>query len=290
MNMMQRPAALLPERQWQARLVLAFGSRGGKTALVDNTHFGPLRVQRPFYPEARDCCHIYLLHPPGGIAVGDVLHISARLGAATNALLTTPSAGKIYSVQGSRTLQQQLVEFWVDEGACLEWLPQETIVFDGANGRLHTCLRLRGDARACVWDIVCLGRPAAAETFSQGRCDQILEVWRDEQLLLLERNRFVGAGEMLGAPWGLKGCHTSATMVVTVQPKRDQVDQLLLELQRLTCDGEHHWGLTQKGELFIARYIGTSAMRARQGLQKIWCAVRGELNGSEAVEPRIWRT
>lgn len=290
MNMMHSAVALVPERQWQARLTLAFGVRGGKTALVDNTHFGPLRVQRPFYPEARDCCHVYLLHPPGGMAVGDVLHISTHLDAATNVLLTTPSAGKIYGVQGSRTVQQQLVELRVAEDACLEWLPQETIVFNGANGRLHTRLRLTANARACVWDIVCLGRPAAAEAFSQGRCDQVLEVWRDEQLLLLERNRFLGGEAMLDAPWGLKGCQTVATMVATVQPERDLVDQLLLELQGLSRDGEHYWGLTQKGELFIARYIGTSAMRARQGLQKIWCAIRGELNGSEAVEPRIWRT
>lgn len=278
-------------RHWRAQLTLGLELRGDKTTLVNNQHLGPLRVQRPFYPEARDCCHVYILHPPGGMVVGDLLQISVRLGKGANALLTTPSAGKIYSVQRAPTAQRQVIEVQVEEGACVEWLPQETIAFSGANGRLNTRLKLRGDAQACFWDIVCLGRPAAGEAFSDGRCDQDLEVWRDDHLLLLERNRFIGGAPLLQAPWGMNGRHTCATMIATVQPSRDQVDTLLQQLnQMMPTEGAHDWGLTQKGELFIARYIGHSSLYARRGLQWIWHRLRPLLNDSAAVEPRIWNT
>lgn len=291
MNMMQvAHAAPAGSRAWRAQLSLGLELRGDKTALIDNRHYGPLRVQRPFYPETKDCCHIYLLHPPGGIVVGDLLEISIGLGEGTGALVTTPSAGKIYGVQGASTVQQQKVNLQVAAGACLEWLPQETIVFTGANGRLNTRLQLQGDAHACLWDIVCLGRPAAGETFEEGRCDQTVEVWRDEQLLLLERNRFAGGDALLVAPWGLKGCNTCATLLATVNPSREQVDELVQQLRAMMPEGAHHWGLTQKGELFIARYIGNSGMLARRGLQHVWSAIRPLLNGSESVAPRIWNT
>lgn len=52
------------ERQWPALLRLVIAKRGQRTCLLATEHFGPLRVQRPFYPETNDCCHIYLLHPP----------------------------------------------------------------------------------------------------------------------------------------------------------------------------------------------------------------------------------
>jgi urease accessory protein len=293
-----------PLRQWQARLHLGLQRRDGKTVLVDNEHFGPLRVQRPFYPEQHDCCHIYLLHPPGGMVVGDLLEISVKQGPGTRALVTTPSAGKIYGVQGAHTVQRQLVDLQVDDRACVEWLPQENIAFNGANGRLATRLQLNGTAKACIWDIVCLGRPAAGEVFAQGRCDQTLEVWRDQRLLLLERNRFIGGEALLDASWGLKGCHTSGTMIMTVEPDRETVDDLLEHLNALMPErGPHHWGLTQKGELFIARYIGQSSLCARRGLQFLWQSLRPMLDDKldgirpsvdgkprEVMTPRIWNT
>jgi urease accessory protein len=66
------------EKGWQATLDLRFQQAGGKTVLASAQHVGPLTVQRPFYPE-EETCHLYLLHPPGGIVGGDELTISATL-------------------------------------------------------------------------------------------------------------------------------------------------------------------------------------------------------------------
>src|SRR5579871_939337 len=88
---------------WQARLELRFEASQGRTGLTHCRHSGPLQVQRAFFPEqgaagaaAAEPCHIYVLHPPGGLVSGDGLQIDVECHPRAHALLTTPAAGKFY--------------------------------------------------------------------------------------------------------------------------------------------------------------------------------------------------
>lgn len=146
-----------PDRTWKARIDLRFTARPEKTILQDVTFKGPLRIQRPFYPE-KEPCHCYLLHPPGGLVSGDRLRIQAEIDPGAHALLTTPSAGKVYGTDSHNVAQGQDVELTVRDGVC-EWLPMETIIFDRANAALNTSIELSGSAECIGWDILCLGRP-----------------------------------------------------------------------------------------------------------------------------------
>jgi len=291
MTVPQRPhSQLINARAWLGQLKLELEKRGDKTLLVHSAHVGPLRVQRPFYPEENGCCHIYLLHPPGGMVLGDLLQINIAAAADATALITTPSAGKLYDTQGSAELQRQEVHLSCARGSCVEWFPQETIAFAGANGRLRTRVDLAGDAKTCLWDMVCLGRPASGEAFSTGHCEQILEIRRDHKLLLLERNRFVGGNESMDAIWGLGGAPVSGTFLATLKPSRDQVDAWVEALEQLAPLPDNRWGLTQKGEVFLARYLGHSTRLCRLGFEMLWRSLRPQLIGAPAIAPRIWNT
>jgi urease accessory protein len=277
-------------RHWYAELNLEFKQHQGKSLMVKNEHLGPLRVQRPFYPEGPDCCHVYLLHPPGGMVLGDKLQIKIHLNAAAHSLVTTPSAAKLYNTQGALEQQTQSMNFNLDEGACMEWLPQETIVFNGANAKLLTRIHLLRDAQFCGWDITCLGRPTLGEQFTQGRLEQVLEVWREQRNILQERNRWTGGHSLLNSRWGLNGMPVYGTFIATLTQSRDQVDELLTELATLAPSPDHQWGITQKGELLIARYWGNSTRLGRLGFEFLWQNLRPKLWGRPAVKPRIWNT
>ena len=94
-------AAHAEPRGWHARLSLGFRHDGIATRLVRRSTLGPLQVQRPFYPGG-GVCHVYLLHPPGGIVGGDRLEIDIEADVETRVLLTTPAAGKFYRSAGPR--------------------------------------------------------------------------------------------------------------------------------------------------------------------------------------------
>ena len=137
---------------WRAELDMRFAFNHTKTVLTGLRHVGPLRVQRPFYPEG-GVCHVYLLHPPGGLVGGDELTVNLHCGSSSHALLTTPGSTKFYRSVGEQVIvNQRLI---VENGACLEWFPQENIFFPGAICNLNTSIKLTTDAKFIGWEINC---------------------------------------------------------------------------------------------------------------------------------------
>lgn len=275
-----------PHSTWQARLDLGFARRAARTLLVHRAHEGPLRVQRPFYPEGELVCHVIVLHPPGGVANGDALSLSTHLGPGSHALLTTPGAGKWY--RSASGWAHQRLAFQVGAGACLEWLPQETIVFDGAYAHMSTAIDLAADARFLGWEVLCLGRRAAGETFRSGRLHLDSRLRRDGRLLWLERGQLAGGSPLLSSPAGLAGHGVSATLLAAA-PQLDS--SLVAECRRVTArETGARTGVTLLPGVLVARYLGDSAEAARDWLTGLWRVLRPALLGLAAQPPRIWNT
>jgi urease accessory protein len=273
---------------WLARLRLAFARRGEQTVLVGNHHRGPLRVQKSLYPEGGSVCQAIVLHPPAGIAGGDQLAIGVDVGAGAQAQLTTPGAGKWYRSGGADASQR--IDFSVGEGATLEWLPQESIVFDGARARMETHVSLAADSRYIGWDILCLGRAAAGERFEHGRFDLFCRVDRDSRPIWLERGGFDGCDALLSSPAGWAGATVCGTLLCAF-PELPQKAAGLLEVCRAIApaDGASH-ALSVLPGILVARYLGDSSEAARHWFADLWAILRPACCGRPAVIPRIWNT
>ena len=247
-----------------------------------------MRVQKALYPEGETVCQAILLHPPSGIAGGDHLSISAVVGAGAHAQLTTPGAGKWYRSAGAEASQK--IAWTVDEGATLEWLPQETIVFDGAKARMETRVALAEDSRYLGWDILCLGRAAAGECFEHGRFDLFYRVDRrsgdSSRPLWLERGGFSGNDAMLHSPAGWAGATVCGTLLAAF-PHTPEVLAACRELA--PADAACH-ALTALPGLLVARYLGDNSEAARLWFADLWAILRPACCGRPAVSPRIWNT
>ncbi|HBX57112.1 urease accessory protein UreD [Pseudomonas sp. UBA2684] len=278
------PTALFTP-SWHAELELGYGRDGDCTRPTLRRHKGPLRVQKHLYGEGPQVCQHIIVHPPGGIAGGDRLDISATVGSNAWAQLTSPGAAKWYRAAGPA---YQSLKLRVEAGATLEWLPQETIVYAAAQAELTTDIELLGDARLLYWDIVALGRPASGERFDAGHFQAQLNIRRDGQLLWHERQRVVGGDGLLDSPIGLDGKPVFATLLIS-----GEIHSELLERCRNLphpISGAVRGDLTQLPGLLVARCLASEALHARAWLIELWHLLRPALLGRAAVPPRIWST
>ena len=292
MNAIAQPVTSAPIEGWQASLALRFGSRNDRTILVHKEHRGPLRVQRPFYPESAGQAHVYILHPPGGVVAGDVLSIQADFTESAHGLITTPSAGRVYRTNDARLPQTQITRIRVSDDAWGEWLPQENIVFTGALARNTTQVALEGDARFIGWEIACLGRPASQEWFESGELQQTFSLTRDGVPLLHERSVMQGGSALLQAPWGMQGMTALGTLVCT------SGDKTLLATLKAHCEqmcgngsgGRLKIAVTALPGLIVVRALGDNAAPIRAAFIDCWYAMRLQMKQQAAVAPRIWFT
>ena len=269
---------------WEAKIALEFGVRAGRTALVRRKRCGPLAVQRPFHP-GDGVCHLYLLHPPGGVAGGDTLDVDvlARTGAA--ALVTTPAATKAYRTLGAPSAMRQTLV--VEGNASLEWLPQETILFGGSACRTLTEVRLAKGARFAGWEVFALGREHSGDHYTHGSFRQQVQLHVAGALCVRELQDFAAGDPALVARWGLASRRAFGTLYAA--PADEDVLARARHALGEPPDGVHA-GATLLDGVLAVRAVGTAAADVRTALTRAWSGVRPLVIGAEPTLPRIWAT
>ncbi len=270
---------------WRGKLELWFEHQEGRTRLVRRQHVGPLAVQKPFYPETDGSAHVYILHPPGGIAGGDQLVIDCHVAPQARTLLTTPGATKFYRCEQDPSEQQIRID--VAAGAICEYLPQETIVFAGANASMRTKATLMADSVYIGWDFVSLGRPASGEKFAAGQFRQSVEIVREGVPVWFERIDVSGAEMMKDQPFVLAGQPIMGTMVYA-GPAIENASERLRDT--LGDAARHVFSVSQLDRVIVCRYLGGQMSQGKALFRCAWDALREAGIGKRGIAPRIWST
>ena len=241
-------------------------------------------VQKPLYPEGGDVCQCIIVHPPGGIAGGDRIELHADVEAGAHAQLTTPGATRWYRNAGASATQR--IAFRVAEDASLEWLPQGTIVFDGAHATSDIRVELTGNASYLGWDVVCLGRTESSERYTHGRWRQRCDILRDGALIWSAHAVRDGNSPWLASPAGLNGAPVFGTFVAMFPAFDDATLNACRALAPVEGDGT----VTRFPESLVGRYRGASSEAAHDYFSSLWSILRPRVAGRNAVIPRIWKT
>jgi urease accessory protein len=270
---------------WAGELELEFARKNLTTQLSRSYTVAPWKIQRSLYPEGEEICHCILLHTAGGFVGGDRLSAKIHLQPHTQALLTTATASKIYRSNGAES--QQNIHIRIDEGASLEWFPQETITFAESKYRQITRIELGQDATCTMWEIVRFGRTARGEKFIDGNWRSHTEVWRDDCPLWIDRQYLNGNLEMLGSPNGLNNYAIAASFIFVGAT----IDTELITKIRDTWEQGNYQGMsgvTRSLAGLVCRYCGDSSSDARKWFQQIWQLLRVFYKNKAICVPRVW--
>jgi urease accessory protein len=199
-------------------------------------------------------------------------------------LLTTPAATKLYRCNQEESSLAQEVSARAD--AFCEWLPQETIAFDGARSQISTRFFLEGEAQLIGWEILCLGRPAIAEAFEKGQLVQNLELYREGKPLLLDRLS-LGRGPCarLGK-WGLGGQAVVGTMIFSGKTAT-LVSELRAKIEAL--EQRTHFACTELEGCVVLRYLGPQVSDCWKAFNQAWEIARPLMGRAPPHPPRIWK-
>jgi urease accessory protein len=274
------PADVMPAQGWAATLAAQFAYEHGKT-VMRSQHSGPLRLQKALYPEAPRICHAVIVHPPGGIASGDDLHLEFALEREAHAVITTPGATKWYrKAQSGRATQR--TQLRVDAGCTLEWVPQEAIAFEQCDAHAFTHIALAAGAHCAGWDVWVLGRRAHGDVFDAGSVFNRLRIEIDGVPALVEQCRMHAAAmrsvaalndaHVCGLFW-LAGVAVAEVELETLRAAHPAL--------ALTCP---------QTNLLLARIIGHDPETLMMQLRALWLATRAQYLNASAVAPRIWST
>ncbi len=257
-------------------------SADGATRLALLEQRTPLRALFPRVP-AGEALEAVLINTGGGVVGGDRLEIEVVAGAGTRLRATSQAAEKVYRSAGpASTLEVRLV---AGQAAWLEWLPQETILFDRCSFRRQTLLDLGSAARILAGEIVVLGRAAHGERLTRGSIRDRWQVRRGGRLLWADALRLEGELEAcLEAPFGLAGARALATLIYVADDARSWLEPARA---LIGADGVRS-GVTCLPGVLIGRWLSPDAAALRRAFGAFAARLRALVAELPERLPTVW--
>ena len=281
------PSPPVVHQRGEGEAEIVFGVREERSVLRHLFQRAPCRVLFPAMalddlPEAE------LVTTSGGIAGGDRLRIAVSVEAGAAALVTSQAAEKIYRSLGPEA--RCAVALHIGEGAWLEWLPQETILFQAARFSRSIEAKLAATGRLLASETVVFGRIARGERFSSGRLRDRWRLYRDGRLawtdaICLEGGPGGDGTTALDEALAFGGARAMAT-VVYAGP--DAAQHLALA-RSLTGQARCRAGATLVNGMLLARFLAEDPGMLRGDLAGYVAELRHAAAGLPARPPRLWQ-
>ena len=283
----------LPQKSWEASLTLGFEKSqvNSKTILRNKIHYGPLLVQKTLYPENNEVCHTVILHPPAGIAGGDHLKIQTHLAKDTKVVITNPGATKWY--KANQLSSSQCIKVTLEEGAYLDFLPQENIFFDETIAHSHIQVYLNERSSMIGWDISQFGRSVCGEPWADARFQSDIELYVNDRLMWVEKNQLFSQDVALNSSPLLDKKRVMGVMWLsspnTSQDMLDRISEALPWRDDLRC-GATKIELSSDYGVILIRAISDEVESLKECFIDVWLKNRLAISGIAPMELRLWKT
>jgi urease accessory protein len=229
------------------------------------------------FPRSSNPCEAAMVNTGGGVAGGDSYSVSLTLGEGAEVELTTPSAERIYRSDGpAATITTRLA---LAPGARLFWLPQETLMFEGARLERRLELDTSDEAAFIVAETLVFGRLAMGESRIDAGLKDSWRVRRDGRLVFADETRLEHAGATLERKAVGAGARALSTIVASAPDVEARLPDLRAALDAAGSDIES--GASAFDRLIVVRLLGPSSDRLRAALIASIVALGGR-------KPRLW--
>lgn len=251
--------------------------RAGNRSVLDALHQSG--SSKCLFPQsARHGLEAVILNTAGGVTGGDAFSFSAHAAADTELTMTTQACERAYKAQPGQTgrIRNRLQ---VAAGARVNWLPQETILFDGCALDRRLSVDMDKDASLLMVEPMVFGRHAMGETLTDIHLSDRIEIRRADQMLYLDAVRLNGNAQAhLAQAFIAGGAGAMASVVYIADDAEARLDGIRTALP------ETAGASLIKKDVLVLRILAQDSFVLRLSLLPIL----RRLNGSEL--PRCWMT
>jgi urease accessory protein len=257
----------------------------GRTRLADLYQRAPCRVLFPDV-EAGEPPQAVLLTTSGGLTSGDRLDVSITAQQGSRLTVSTQAAEKLYRALPGEADAQVGVRLQVEAGAMLEWLAQESILFDRSRLRREISIELASDARLLATESVVWGRTAMGERYASGRLHESWRVRRNGRLIWADALHLEGTMQAhRDAAFALGDALACATVLYA----GDDAPSLLGRLREQLSEADARVAAaTSFDGLLIVRLLSGDATGLRETLKRITALLRSMALDLPKALPRVW--
>lgn len=275
-------AEMLPLARAEGRLVLGFRAAGGRTHLSELEQAGALRARLP-RPERGALAGAVTLNTAGGIASGDRLSTSVTWHDGAAATVSAAAAERVYRARAMEAAAEVEAVLTIGRGATAEWLPQETILFDGARLRRRLSISLAPGARFLAVEALVFGRSARGETLRSGLLSDAVSVRCGGDLVFADRISLVGdISATLARPAVAAGGAAIASLISVGPAPEEALDRLRAAFAEAAAFGEA--GASLRDGIVLARIVATDGRALRRLVVAGLAALR-----HDRPLPRVWQ-
>ena len=252
----------------------SFARVGARTEPARLFETGGLRWR---FPRSSSPCEAAIVNTGGGVAGGDSYSLSLTLGEGAEVEATTPSAERIYRSNGpAASIATRLT---LAPRARLFWLPQETLMFEGARLARRLEVDVSGEATFIVAETLVFGRLAMGESRIDATLRDSWRVRRDSRLVFADETRLEHAGATLERKAVGAGARALSTIVASAPDIEARLPDLRAALDAAGSDMES--GASAFDRLIVVRLLAASSDRLRAALIASIVALGGR-------KPRLW--
>jgi len=268
----------------KGKLEIGYQQIQEKTRLHSLYQQEPLRALFPTNT-ATGVMETILINMTGGIAGGDQHSVNIHMGMHAAGLITTQSAEKIYRSLGRES--ELSLRLSLDPGSWLEWIPQETILFNEAKLRRLNQIHTSRTSRLMSGEILIFGRTAHAERILSGLMHDHREVYRDNHLIWVDALHLEeDFGDVLNHPAAFNGARAYAIFIYVSDDSSHYLDcarEVLNEINFI-----HSAATCVSKEILVVRWLGANAMQLRLAYGSFWRKFRFIVAGLPEQLPTLW--
>ena len=249
----------------------------GRTFLAQQSFRAPVHLSKPHWDG--NYLVVNIANPTAGLFPGDHIEMSVRVCRGARAVLTTPSATRVFRAKDPKQRTEIAQSILIEEGGRLDLCPEILIAHGGAQYSQITRIEVREAGELFSTEMLAPGRTASGEVFAYNQLEFSTDLLVGSRLALRENYRLNANSEGLQSMRKrFPNAYYASCLVVSHLGRGDVLQR---EIAGLNCTRVIAGVSRSADNIYAIKLIAADSMALRAAVARVRTLVYSSWGGPE---------